>query len=112
LGRARHLRRQSTDAEAVLWRHLRNRQVDEVKFRRQHEFGPYTLDFHCAEHRLAVEADGGQHMTPEGLAADERRTRYLGVHGIRVLRFSNLDILNNIEGVLETIRTALDRPSP
>jgi very-short-patch-repair endonuclease len=112
LSRVRNLRRQSTDAEAALWRHLRSRQLGGAKFRRQHEFGPYTLDFYCAEHRLAVEADGGQHLTPEGLAGDEMRRRYLQTCGIRVLRFSNLDVLNNLEGVLETILLALDRPSP
>jgi adenine-specific DNA-methyltransferase len=61
LQRCRDLRRQSTDAEHLLWRLLRNRQIAGAKFRRQHQHGHYILDFYCVTHHLAVEADGGQH---------------------------------------------------
>ena len=111
--RRRQLRRQSTDAELLLWRLLRGRQLGGTKFRRQHQVGPYLLDFYCPEHRLAVEADGGQHLTTEGLARDEVRTRYLEGKGIRVLRFSNVQILLEREGVQEAIRQAVaEEPSP
>ena len=78
---ARTLRAGATDAERSLWRLLRSRQVAGSKFRRQRPFGPYILDFYCIEKRLAVEADGGQHFTPEGREADARRTEYLEQRG-------------------------------
>lgn len=105
--RRRQLRRESTDAELLLWRLLRGRQLGGAKFRRQHQVGQYVLDFYCPEYRLAVEADGGQHVASVGLAKDELRTRYLEGRGIRVLRFSNLEVLLGTEAVLETISKAL-----
>jgi very-short-patch-repair endonuclease len=103
LGRCRTLRHQITDAERALWRRLRDRQLGGAKFRRQHEFGPYVLDFYCQERCLVVEVDGGQHYEPEQAARDERRTVYLASQGLRVLRFSNLDVLRNLEGVLGVV---------
>ena len=111
-GLNRKLRRDSTDAERRLWHHLRNRQLAGTKFRRQHQFGPYILDFYCAQHNLAVEADGGQHYSDNGVARDAERTRYLNAHGIRVLRFTNLEILQETEAVVEVICRALGEPSP
>ena len=107
LARSRELRRNSTDAERLLWRRLRNRQLRGAKFRRQRLFGPYILDFYSIEHGLAVEADGGQHHTPDGLARDAARDRYLRRKGVRVLRFSDSDIPQRIENVLEAIEQAL-----
>ena len=113
LGRVRALRRESTDAERVLWGIIRDRQLSGAKFRRQHRFGPYVLDFYCAERQLAIEADGGQHLEPEGLMHDDVRTRYLEAHGISVVRFFDGDILTNREGVAARIMEALeDQPSP
>lgn len=103
----RELRRAQTDAERALWRLLRSRALEGHKFRRQHGAGPYVLDFYCAEAQLAVEADGSQHYTSDGLAADAVRTAYLEALGIRVLRFTNLDVLTNAEGVVETILRAV-----
>src|SRR5215211_934710 len=104
LGEAsRHLRRELTQAEAKLWRSLRHRQLGGWKFRRQHEFGPYILDFYCADQHLAVEADGSQHFEAEQMAYDAARTEYLAAHGVRVLRFTNLEILQRTEPVLECI---------
>lgn len=100
--RARTLRRNATEAEAVLWRQLRNRQLDGWKFRRQQRIGPYIVDFLCPETRLIVEVDGGQH-SPE---RDASRTSFLEGEGYRVLRFWNNDVLGNLAGVLEVIRTA------
>ncbi len=111
--RARNLRQRSTDAEHLLWRHLRDRQLAGLKFRRQHPLGNFVVDFVCLEHRLIVEVDGGQHATQQ--QADANREAFLMRLGYRVLRFWNNEVLGNTEGVLETIvRTALssDPPSP
>ena len=110
-GRSRRLRRDQTDAERTLWSLLRSRQLGGYKFRRQHSFGPYILDFYCAESRLAIELDGGQHYTAEGRESDDERTRYLSGADIRVIRFSNHDALTNAEGVVQTLLRALI-PSP
>ena len=111
--RRRQLRRESTGAELLLWRLLRGRQLAGAKFRRQHPVGPYVLDFYCPQQRVGVEADGGQHLTPAGLAKDEVRTRYLEGKGIRVLRFTDLQILRERASVLEAIVQAVaGEPSP
>ncbi|SDF44445.1 adenine-specific DNA-methyltransferase [Limimonas halophila] len=99
--RARTLRRQGTDAEHVLWRHLRNRRLNCAKFRRQEPIGPYVADFCCREAGIIVEVDGGQHA--EDTARDDRRTRCLNGHGYTVLRFWNTDVLKNLDGVLAVI---------
>ena len=104
---ARQLRRQSTDAEALLWRLLRGRQIASAKFRRQHSFSPYILDFYCHELKLAVELDGGQHNEEAGRRRDARRDAYLAEHGIRVLRFWNNDVFRETEAVLEAIYAAV-----
>ncbi len=77
----------ATDAEALLWALLRRRQLGGAKFRRQHQFGSYILDFYCNEARLAVEVDGGQHSGPEGVVQDGARTEFLQSCGVNVLRF-------------------------
>ena len=112
--RRRALRRDATDAERALWALLRSRRLDGYKFRRQHAAGPYILDFYCAQARLAVEVDGSQHDTPDGAAGDATRTAYIESLGLRVLRFSNRDVLTNADGVLEALLHALlgDRPHP
>ena len=82
---ARKLRQHQTKAEAILWRHLRNRQLTDWKFRRQVPRGPYIVDFICLEARIVVEVDGGHHTGQP--KADARRTRFLEDNGYRVLRF-------------------------
>jgi primosomal protein N' (replication factor Y) len=104
--RARDMRINMTDAERRLWSVLRDRRLEGFKFRRQHPVGPYILDFACVEHRLAVEADGGQHADNP---YDERRTAWLTTQGWRVLRLWNTDILMNTEGSAELILRALGR---
>jgi very-short-patch-repair endonuclease len=106
---AQRLRRELTDAERKLWSALRNRQVEGAKFRRQQPIGPFIADFVCQEHRLIVEADGGQHS---GSIADDRRTGFLEGKGYRVLRFWNNDILSNFDGVVQVIAAALSTPHP
>ena len=109
LARRRGLRQRATDAERLLWRLLRTRQFLGLKFRRQHSVGPYVLDFYCAGRGLAVELDGGQHFTVEGLEHDRRRTEYLAEFGVRVLRFTNRELFDETDGVLEAIRQAVGR---
>ncbi|WP_235973746.1 endonuclease domain-containing protein [Parasphingopyxis marina] len=83
--RAQHLRNNATDAEQLLWRHLRRRQLEGFKFSRQMPVGPYVCDFLCREAKLAIELDGSQHHDRQ--AHDAGRTRYIERQGYRVLRF-------------------------
>ena len=108
--RARSLRKAPTDAERALWRALRGRQMDGLRFRRQHPLGPYIADFVCLERRLVIEVDGGQHGEPAQSAHDERRSTWLASEGYRVLRFWNRDVLRAIDDVLTTIWGALQEP--
>ena len=113
----RKLRKNETDAERKIWSVLRNRQLCGVKFRRQFPIGRYILDFYSPEYRLGIEADGGQHYEDKGKNQDELRAADLVGYGVEILRFSDLDILNNIEGVCEIIERAVEKkkcsfPSP
>ena len=96
-----------TDAERIVWQRIRAGQLEGFKFRRQHEYGGYVLDFYCARAKLAVELDGGQHLTTEGLARDAERSSFLELHGIRVLRFTNTQVLAEIDQTLEAVLRAL-----
>ena len=110
---ARALRRSATDAERLLWQRLRNRQVSGLKFRRQEPLGPYVVDFFCLARRLIVEVDGGQHAAAGN--RDTARTAWFQARGYRVVRFWNTEVIENIEGVLETIVHAAEKtkaPSP
>jgi very-short-patch-repair endonuclease len=100
---ARTLRRNSTDAEVILWNALRDRQVSHAKFRRQTPIGPYIADFCCMELKLVIELDGGQHFVGDGPAYDSARTEFLMGKGFSVRRYSNLDVLKNLDGVLQDI---------
>jgi len=104
---ARRLRKNPTDAESRLWRHLRQKQLGGYRFRRQVPLGPYVADFVCQSEKLVVEVDGGQHA--DRTEDDARRSRWLITNGYRVLRFWNNDVLGNTEGVLETILRALEQ---
>jgi very-short-patch-repair endonuclease len=107
---AQNLRKRSTDAEKLIWKHLRNRSLEGVKFRRQQPFGPYIVDFLSVEKKLVVELDGGQHA--DANCGDAERDAYIKGEGYEVLRFWNNDVLQNTEGVLETIRLELIKPAP
>lgn len=100
---AHDLRRAETPAEKILWSYLRNRQLKGRKFRRQHAFDKYILDFYCHECRLAIELDGSIHDEKMNQQYDEMRTEELKSSGLRVLRFRNEEIINNIDKVLERI---------
>jgi very-short-patch-repair endonuclease len=108
---ARRLRREPTDAETRLWRHLRQKSFQGLKFRRQVTIGADIADFACFERNLVIEVDGGQHDSER--PRDEARTRYLERQGWRVFRCWNNDVLSNTEGVLEMIGIELARfPHP
>ncbi|MDP2913153.1 MAG: endonuclease domain-containing protein [Candidatus Omnitrophota bacterium] len=113
--KSRRLRENQTDSERKLWSILRNRQLYGVKFRRQFPFGRYIIDFYSPEHKFGIEADGGQHYDAKSVTQDEARTKTLAKYGIRIMRFSDSDVLNDIEGVYDVIRRELERdiaPSP
>ncbi len=99
--RAQELRRNMTKEEKQLWYRFLNQYP--CRFRRQVTCGRFILDFYCAAAKLAVELDGSQHFTPEGQAYDAQRDAYLQSIGIKVLRFSNTDILQNFSGVCQSI---------
>jgi len=108
LANARLMRRErATEVEKLLWRRLRDAQLG-WKFRRQHPIGPYILDFYCHEGRLVVELDGGQHAKGREAGRDRRRDRYLAEQGLRVLRFWNNEVLENMDGVVMAIVAALE----
>ena len=110
LGR-RRLRRNATDAEQKLWSILRSRRMASLKFFRQYSVCPYILAFYCPELRLAIEVDGGQHADVYGKQHDAHRDRYLKELNIRVIRFWNNDVLQNIEGVGQKIKEEVERHS-
>ena len=103
--RTKELRRAQTPQETVLWQALRSRRAGGVKFRRQHPVGPFVVDFFCMEAFLAVELDGWVHEDDERRAADERRTRWLHRHAdIEVIRFSNEEVVLDVERVCDVIQ--------
>jgi very-short-patch-repair endonuclease len=117
IDRCRNLRKNQTDAERKLWSILRNRQLAGVKFRRQFSIGKYILDFYSPEYRLGIEADGGQHYENNHRRRDELRTKELSHLGVQILRFSDREILNDIEGVYKIIQENIEKeksssPSP
>ena len=107
---ARMLRKRSPNAEKLLWHHLRGKQLEGYKLRRQQPIGPYIVDFVNFEKRIVIELDGGQHAIKKG--SDKNRDAWLKAEGFKVLRFWNNDIFENLEGILEVIRKRLLSPSP
>jgi very-short-patch-repair endonuclease len=101
---AKKLRWQMTPAETKLWDRLKNKQLHGLKFRRQHPLHHFILDFYCHAHRLVVEVDGGIHASQRDY--DEARSEWLSQRGFRVIRFTNEEVLNDIEGVLGRIAEA------
>jgi very-short-patch-repair endonuclease len=98
---AKYLRINHTDAEKLLWSHLKARRLDGLKFRRQQPVGKYIVDFICFEKRIVIEVDGGQHSWEK--SKDEVRDKWLRKEGYSVLRFWNNDVLKNIDGVIQII---------
>ncbi len=98
--RARALRSAMTEPERILWRLLRDRRLQGLKFRRQAPLGPYIVDFLCIERKLVIELDGSQHIDS---ARDARRDRWLTEEGYRVKRFWNGELLHERQSVLDTV---------
>jgi very-short-patch-repair endonuclease len=110
--RRQELRKGQTDAERKLWDILRNKQMGGHKFFRQYGVGSYIVDFYCPLLKIVIEVDGGQHYSEEGIAYDRQREEFLKRAGIKVVRFNNLDVLRNMEGVFESIQKELPLNSP
>jgi very-short-patch-repair endonuclease len=102
--RARRLRRDMTNAEWRLWGVLRGGQMG-ASFRRQHPIGPYFVDFYCAPLKLAIELDGGQHAERQGY--DDARTTFLATQGIKVVRYWNNEVMENLDGVCVDLSAAI-----
>lgn len=98
------LRNSLTPAEAKLWTLLKNSQLENKKFRRQHSAGPYVLDFYCPSEKLCIELDGEGHYNEASFEYDSARTEYLNSLNIKVIRFENKDVFENMEGVLEEVK--------
>ncbi|KWV45941.1 DNA methyltransferase [Bradyrhizobium macuxiense] len=109
---ARTLRKNSTDVERILWSELRGNRLSGASFRRQVPIDNYIADFVCHAAKLVIELDGGQHFSNEGERADARRSAIIEANGFKVLRFSNLDVIENRTGVLETIAAAIAERAP
>jgi very-short-patch-repair endonuclease len=111
--RAHSLRRNSTDAEQIIWNALRAHRLNGASFRRQTPIGPYIADFVCHAANLVVEIDGGQHFDEQHIKRDGGRTAFLTSKGFQILRFNNHDVIANRQGVIQTIAAALEAaPSP
>lgn len=108
----RELRQRQTDAEGILWEHLRNRQLAGKKFRRQHSFGPFIVDFYCHEHSLVIEVDGSIHNTLESRVNDAERESILRDMGLVILRFSNDEVMRNTDRVINDIKLTLYKKAP
>ena len=104
---ARELRKNMTDAENLLWSRIRRKQLKSYQFYRQKMIGNYIVDFYCPKGKLVIELDGSQHYTDDAKIKDEKRDRFLNRLGLRVLRFTNLDVLKNINAVLDNLASYL-----
>ena len=102
----KRLRNHSTSAEATLWKYLKGKQLGK-KFRRQHSVGNFIVDFYCATERVAIELDGEPHFTEDGMRYDARRTQYLNGLNIKVIRFENVRVFEDLGAVLKEIQVAV-----
>jgi very-short-patch-repair endonuclease len=100
---SRQLRNKSTEPEILLWSKIRLRQLNGFLFYRQKPLGGYIADFYCPKAKLVIEVDGAQHFESDALEYDRVREEYLRNIGLTVLRFTNLDVMENIDGVVEVI---------
>ncbi len=103
----RSLRNNATQAEQILWKSIQGKKLDGFKFRRQNSIDRYILDFFCPGANLAIELDGDTHYTDEAIEYDRIRDEYLQAVGIKVIRYPNHQVLENLDGVLEDIRKYL-----
>jgi very-short-patch-repair endonuclease len=100
---SRVLRKKMTDAERLIRRKIRGRQIKGFQFYRQKPIGNYIVDFYCPKIKLVLEVDGGQHYQDRNIFRDKARSDYLNKIGFKVLRFTNIEVLKNIDGVINKI---------
>ena len=100
---ARKLKKNMTDVENLLWTKLRKKQLKGYQFYRQKIIGNYIVDFFCPRANVVIEVDGSQHYSEEGENRDKRRDNYLRGNGLKVLRFSDREVFENLDGVMESI---------
>ncbi len=108
--RARELRKEMTPAEIKLWQHLKRRQIAGLHFRKQHAIGNYIVDFFCARAKLVIEVDGDSHA--EQIEYDQARTDYLNERGYTVIRFTNREVFDQLEAVVQRIADECQRLIP
>lgn len=101
-----------TDAEKILWKHLRGKQIHGVQFYRQKPLAGYIVDFYCAAARLIVELDGAQHYEAQNKANDTERSKVLAALGLEVLRFDNRQIMTEMDAVLNVIANVVEKKIP
>ena len=104
---SQQLRKNMTDTERRLWSRIRGKQFKGCQFYRQKTIGDYIVDFYCPSAKMVIELDGGQHYSEEGQEKDKIRDKYLTDNGLQVLRFSDRDVFENMEGVLEKVWSRL-----
>jgi very-short-patch-repair endonuclease len=104
---SQELRKNMTDAEKLLWSKLRMKQLKGLMFSRQKPIGGYIADFYCHKAKLVIEVDGGQHFSSDTIDYDRIRDEFISSLGLTVLRFTNTDVLQNIDGVIEVIEGKL-----
>ena len=103
---AYRMRINPTEAESILWQQLRGKALGQP-FRRQHIIGPFIADFICVTRKLILEIDGGYHQLPDQQISDEERTQWLEAKGYKVIRFTNEEVIADIDSVINTIKTLL-----
>ena len=107
--KAQLLRRNETKAEKLLWEKLRNNQLEGLKFRRQHPVNIYIADFYCHKFKLIIELDGDYHNQEEQKQKDEVRTEVLGLNDLKIIRFKNEEVEQDINQVLTTIKNKIEQ---
>ena len=106
------LRNYSTSAEAVLWTKIKNKQIEGLKFRRQHSIANYVVDFYCPQLNLAIELDGEFHASYQDIIRDKKRDSSLSDFGIKILRFENKIVFENPEEIINQIKNILNTSNP
>jgi very-short-patch-repair endonuclease len=109
--RAAILRANTTPAEDALWKKINRSQLYDLRFKRQHPIGKFIVDFYCSKLSLVIEVDGDVHDLPDVAERDEGREIELKKYGLRVLRFTNEEVLNNIDSVVESIKQFITTPT-
>ncbi len=107
----KNLRQNMPEPEKLLWQRIRSKQLG-VKFRRQHGIGRYIADFYCPQCKLVIELDGDSHYTPEAQIYDAERNAFMKAINLHILRFSNRDVMTNIDGVLNKIISEIQKLTP